>query len=238
MSNLKYKRVLLKLSGEVLAGDVGFGHDEKIFKFILNEINKIRELGAQVALVIGAGNIFRGRQAKDLKIEETNAHYMGMLATAINAIAIESYLNNNNVKTKAFSMLYLDNLIEKFSKQKAIDCLNNNEVVVFACGTGNPYFTTDTGASLKAIEIKADLLIKGTSVNGIYDKDPKKFSDAKFFEKITFDEILAKNLKVIDSTAVSMCRDNQMKLSVYNMKEEGALLKILQGENVGTLVEP
>lgn len=237
MSNLKYKRVLLKLSGEVLAGDLGFGHDVKIFKFILEEIKKIKELGAEVSLVIGAGNIFRGRQAKDLEIEETNAHYMGMLATAINAIALESYLNKNGIKAKALSMLYLDNLIEKFSKEKALNELENGKVLIFACGTGNPYFTTDTGASLKAIEIKADLLIKGTSVNGVYDKDTKKFEDAKFFERITCDEVLAKNLKVIDATAISMCRDNKMPLAVYNMKEEGALVKLLQGENVGTIVE-
>lgn len=238
MSNLKYKRVLLKLSGEVLAGNIGFGHDVEVFKFIINEVKKIKELGVQVALVIGAGNIFRGKQARELGIEEAKAHYIGMLGTAINALALESYFCSNGVPAKALSMLCLDNLVEKFSREKAIESLNSGKVVIFACGTGNPYFTTDTGASLKAIEINAELLIKATSVNGVYDKDPKKFQDAKFFERISFDDILAKNLKVIDSTAVSMCRDNNMPLIIYNMKQEGALVKLVQGENVGTLVEP
>ncbi|MGI6680077.1 MAG: UMP kinase [Bdellovibrionota bacterium] len=237
-TKLKYKRVLLKLSGEVLAGGKDFGHDAKVFKFILSQINQARDLGAEIALVIGGGNIVRGKQAKELEIEEIDAHYMGMLATAINAIAFESYLNKNGVEAKAFSMLYLDNLIEKFSKQKAIDSLSNGKVVLFACGTGSPYFTTDTGASLKAIEIKADLLIKATSVKGVYDKDPKKYDDAKFIEKISYNDILTKNLKFIDSTAVSMCRDNNMPLVVYNMKEDGGLVKILKGEKIGSLVEP
>ncbi len=236
--SIKYKRILLKLSGEVLAGDKGFGHDVKVFEYILEEIKKIQSLGVEIALVIGSGNIYRGRQAKELGIEETSAHYMGMLSTAINALALEAFFNNHGMKAKALSMLYLDNLMEKFVRKNALDYLSSGNILIFACGTGSPYFTTDTGASLKAVEIKADLLIKGTSVDGVYDKDPKKYNDAKFFETISYQEILSKDLKVIDATAIAMCKDNKMPLAIYNMNKKDALRNLLLGEKVGTFIQP
>ncbi len=238
MSSIKYKRILLKLSGEVLAGDKGFGHDVKVFEYILEEVKKAKALGAQIGLVIGSGNIYRGRQAKELGIEEVSAHYMGMLSTAINALALEAFFNNHGVESKALSMLCLDNLIEKFVRKNAINYLESGKLLIFACGTGSPYFTTDTGASLKAVEISAEILIKGTSVDGVFDKDPKRYNDAKFFEKISYADVLSKDLKVIDATAIAMCKDNKMPLIIYNMNEKDALKKILLGEKVGTLVEP
>lgn len=233
---MKYKRVLLKLSGEALMGNQQYGIDPQRLDDYAEEIaNAVRE-GAQIAIVIGGGNIFRGLQGASKGIDRVQGDSMGMLATVINSIAIQSTLQAKGIKTVLLSGLYIDKIAETMSGPKAIEYLENGYVVVIGGGTGNPYFTTDTGSALRAIEIKADIILKGTRVDGIYTADPEKDSSATKYESITYDEAYNKNLKVMDLTAFTMCKENNMPMLVFDMNTKGNLTKVLSGENIGTLV--
>ena len=234
--DMKYKRVLLKLSGEALMGNQQYGIDPQRLDDYAEEIaNAVRE-GAQIAIVIGGGNIFRGLQGASKGIDRVQGDSMGMLATVINSIAIQSTLQAKGVKTVLLSGLYIDKIAETMSGPKAIEYLENGYVVVIGGGTGNPYFTTDTGSALRAIEIKADIILKGTRVDGIYTADPEKDPSATKYESITYDEAYNKNLKVMDLTAFTMCKENNMPMLVFDMNTKGNLTKVLSGENIGTLV--
>ena len=234
--DMKYKRVLLKLSGEALMGNQQYGIDPQRLDDYAEEIaNAVRE-GAQIAIVIGGGNIFRGLQGASKGIDRVQGDSMGMLATVINSIAIQSTLQVKGIKTVLLSGLYIDKIAETMSGPKAIEYLENGYVVVIGGGTGNPYFTTDTGSALRAIEIKADIILKGTRVDGIYTADPEKDSSATKYESITYDEAYNKNLKVMDLTAFTMCKENNMPMLVFDMNTKGNLTKVLSGENIGTLV--
>ena len=234
--DMKYKRVLLKLSGEALMGNQQYGIDPQRLDDYAEEIaNAVRE-GAQIAIVIGGGNIFRGLQGASKGIDRVQGDSMGMLATVINSIAIQSTLQAKGIKTVLLSGLYIDKIAETMSGPKAIEYLENGYVVVIGGGTGNPYFTTDTGSALRAIEIKADIILKGTRVDGIYTADPEKDSSATIYESITYDEAYNKNLKVMDLTAFTMCKENNMPMLVFDMNTKGNLTKVLSGENIGTLV--
>lgn len=234
--DMKYKRVLLKLSGEALMGNQQYGIDPQRLDDYAEEIaNAVRE-GAQIAIVIGGGNIFRGLQGASKGIDRVQGDSMGMLATVINSIAIQSTLQAKGIKTVLLSGLYIDKIAETMSGPKAIEYLENGYVVVIGGGTGNPYFTTDTGSALRAIEIKADIILKGTRVDGIYTADPEKDSSATKYESITYDEAYNKNLKVMDLTAFTMCKENNMPMLVFDMNTKGNLTKVLSGENIGTLV--
>ena len=234
--DMKYKRVLLKLSGEALMGNQQYGIDPQRLDDYAEEIaNAVRE-GAQIAIVIGGGNIFRGLQGASKGIDRVQGDSMGMLATVINSIAIQSTLQAKGIKTVLLSGLYIDKIAETMSGPKAIEYLENGYVVVIGGGTGNPYFTTDTGSALRAIEIKADIILKGTRVDGIYTADPEKDLSATKYESITYDEAYNKNLKVMDLTAFTMCKENNMPMLVFDMNTKGNLTKVLSGENIGTLV--
>ena len=233
---MKYKRVLLKLSGEALMGNQQYGIDPQRLDDYAEEIaNAVRE-GAQIAIVIGGGNIFRGFQGASKGIDRVQGDSMGMLATVINSIAIQSTLQAKCIKTVLLSGLYIDKIAETMSGPKAIEYLENGYVVVIGGGTGNPYFTTDTGSALRAIEIKADIILKGTRVDGIYTADPEKDLSATKYESITYDEAYNKNLKVMDLTAFTMCKENNMPMLGFDMNTKGNLTKVLSGENIGTLV--
>lgn len=233
----EYKRILLKLSGEALMGQYDFGYDEKILAQTANEVAKQAKSGTQVALVIGGGNIFRGAGLAQAGIDRVSADQMGMLATVMNAIAVKDAINKLGVSCHVMSALKIDQLGEEFSALKAREYLSQGDVVIFAAGTGSPYFTTDTAAGLRAIEIQADLLLKATKVDGIYDSDPMKNPDAIRYDKLSFDEAVSKELGVMDLTAMVLCRENKMPLCVFNMFEEGTLEKIINGnKHVGTLV--
>ncbi len=236
MSGAKYKRVLLKLSGEALEGDLSSGIDPVMLEKTCKQIAEITALGTQVGIVVGGGNLFRGvsKSAKDMN--RATADYMGMLATVMNGLAIADQLRRLGLKARVMSSLHIPQVAELFIREKAIAALDAGEVVIFTAGTGNPYFSTDTAAALRAAEIKADIMLKGTKVNGIYDSDPVKNPAAKRFDTITYQEILDKNLKVMDLTAVSICLDSQMPILVFNMKEEGAISAVLCGADKGTTV--
>lgn len=234
----KYKRILLKLSGEALMGQHDFGYDADILAQTASEIVKQQQSGTQVALVIGGGNIFRGAGLAQAGIDRVSGDQMGMLATVMNALAVQDAINKLGMKCHVMSALKIDQVGEEFSAHKARHYLEQGDVVIFAAGTGSPYFTTDTAASLRAIEIKADLLLKATKVDGIYDSDPMKNPDAKRYDTLKFNEAVSKELGVMDLTAMVLCRENQMPLCVFNMFEEGALEKIINGnKQTGTLVE-
>jgi uridylate kinase len=232
----RYKRVLLKLSGESLMGDNAFGLDPKILEQYANDIKTAIDAGIQVALVIGGGNIYRGMNEKETGIERAQGDYMGMLATVINGIALQSMLEKVGVETRLQSAIKMDQVAEPFIRRKAIRHLEKGRVVIFGAGTGNPYFTTDTAGSLRAVEINADAILKGTRVDGIYDSDPEKNKDAVKFDKISFGDAISKNLKVMDMTAFTLCQENKMPILVFDMNTPGNLFKILTGEKIGTLV--
>lgn len=232
-----YKRILLKLSGEALLGAQGHGIDGAILEQYANEIKVVQEAGVQVAIVIGGGNIFRGFKAATMGMDRVQGDYMGMLATLINSMALQDALEKKGVQTRLQSAIRMEQISEPFIRRRAVRHLEKGRVVIFGAGTGNPYFTTDTAASLRAIEIEADVIIKGTRVDGVYDKDPEKHADAKKFDKITGDEVLNKRLSVMDLTAFTLCRDNRTPIIVFNMNEQGNLLRVAKGEPVGTLVE-
>lgn len=233
-----YKRILLKLSGEALMGKHDFGIDSDVLLQTATEVVKQHARGTQVALVIGGGNIFRGAGLAQGGIDRVSADQMGMLATVMNALAMQDAIKKQGVNCRVMSALKIDQLGEEYSAHKARDFLSQGDVVIFAAGTGNPYFTTDTAASVRAIEIQADLLLKATKVDGIYDSDPMKNPDAKRYEQLSFNEAVQKELAVMDLTAMVLCRENKMPLCVFNMFETGALQKIIEGDRLtGTLIE-
>lgn len=234
---LKYRRVLLKLSGEALMGDKGFGIDAKVIDQVAADVKELAERGAEVALVIGGGNIFRGVSLASSGMDRATADQMGMLATVINALSLQDALERHALKVRVMSALSIHSVCEDYIRRRAIRHLEKGRVVIFAAGTGNPFFTTDSAASLRAIEIKADLLIKATKVDGIYSADPVKDPSAERYERLTYDETLDRRLMVMDATAIVLCRDHRVPIRVYDMNRRGALLRILQGEHEGSLVE-
>jgi len=235
----KYKRVLLKLSGEALLGNERNGDpfNPKIIEQYANEIKELVALGIEVAIVIGGGNIYRGMNEADSGIERAHGDYMGMLATVINAMAIQAMLEKIGVYTRLQSAINMEQVAEPYIRRKALRHLEKGPVVIFGAGTGNPYFTTDTAGSLRAIEMKADVILKGTRVDGVYDADPEKNPNAKKFETISFQECISKNLKVMDMTAFTLCMENKLPIIVFDMNKAGNLIKIVKGESVGTLVQ-
>lgn len=232
-----YKRVLLKLSGEALAGDQGFGVVPSAIQHFCDEIIQLHEIGTEIAVVIGGGNIFRGIKSSERGIDRVTADYMGMLGTVINALAIQDALGQRNVTARLMSSIPITELSEPFIRPKAMRYLENGDIVIFAGGTGNPYFSTDTAASLRAAQINAEVILKGTKVNGVYDSDPVLNPDAKMYDVISFDDVLSLGLKVMDATAIAMCRENNIPIIVCNITYDKALLKIVQGERIGTLVK-
>lgn len=236
MSASKYQRILLKLSGEVLAGALGYGIDPAVLHTVAEEIKEIHEMGVETAVVIGGGNIFRGIAASAAGMERTSADYMGMLATVLNALALQNYLEKKGVVTRVQSAIEMRELAESYIRRKAIRHLEKKRVVIFAGGTGNPYFSTDTAAVLRAMEIGAQVILKGTKVDGVFDRDPVKEPDAKKFDELTFFQVIERGLKVMDSTAVSLCMDNNLPIIVFNIKDKTNIKRIVLGEKVGTLV--
>ncbi len=233
---MKYKRILLKLSGESLMGDKQYGIDPRRIDQYATDIKEI-SAKIQVAIVIGGGNIFRGLQAEENGIERAQGDYMGMLATVINGMALQSALEKAGLKTRLLSAIKMEQICEPYIRRRAIRHLEKNRVVIFAAGTGNPFFTTDTAASLRAVEIDADIILKGTRVDGIYTADPEKDKKAKKYETISFDEVINKNLQIMDQTAFTLCRENKLPIIVFDMNKKGNLSKLLKGEKIGTLVK-
>ncbi len=232
-----FKRILLKLSGEALQGSLGFGIDPKVMQSMAQEIKEVTEMGIQVALVIGGGNIFRGLAASTQGMDRSSADYMGMLATTLNSLALQDALEKLEVPTRVQSAIAMAELCEPYIRRKAIRHLEKGRIVIFAGGTGNPYFTTDTAAGLRAMEVHADAIFKATKVDGVYDADPIKNPKAKLFTKLSYKEVLNKDLKVMDRTAISLCMDNNMPIYVFNMTKPGNVKKILSGEKIGTVVQ-
>ena len=234
---MKYKRILLKLSGESLMGNGEYGIDPKMLSKYANEINAIIKKGVEVAVVIGGGNIYRGIQSEGAGFDRVQGDYMGMLATIINGMALQSALESISIKTRLLTAIRMEQVAEPYIRRRAMSHLQKGRVVIFGGGTGNPYFTTDTAAVLRAIEIEADVILKGTRVDGIYSADPEKNSSAKKYESISFDQVLQKKLSVMDLTAFTLCQENNLPIKVFNMNVEGNLTKVCEGKNVGTLVE-
>ncbi len=233
----KYKRVLLKLSGEALMGDKSFGFDNGVIAQYAQDIKSIVELGVQVAIVIGGGNIYRGTNEAETGIERAHGDYMGMLATVINGMAMQAGLEKIGVYTRLQSAIKMEQIAEPYIRRRAIRHVEKGRVVIFGAGTGNPYFTTDTAGSLRAIEINAEVILKGTRVDGIYTADPEKVPNAKKYETITFQECISQNLRVMDMTAFTLCMENQLPIIVFDMNKPGNLLRVVRGEKVGTLVK-
>jgi uridylate kinase len=234
---MKYKRILLKLSGEALMGDQQYGIDPKVLEQYADEIKSVTELGVEVAIVIGGGNIFRGVQGvQGGVVDRAQGDYMGMLATVINAMALQGALEKHSIKTRLLSAIKMEQICEPFIRRRAIRHLEKGRVVIFGAGTGNPYFTTDTAASLRAVEIEADLILKGTRVDGVYTADPEKHSDAKKFDTITFSEVYERGLNIMDLTAITLCQENKLPILVFDMNKKGNLKRLMEGEKVGTLV--
>ena len=234
-----FRRILLKLSGEALAGSTGdqkFGSDAKVLNGVCNEIVGVIESGVQVAIVVGGGNFFRGISASESGIERATADYIGMLATVMNALAVQQGLKKVGVEARVQSAIPISPVSEPYVRLRALKHLNQGRVVIFAAGTGNPYFTTDTAASLRAAEINADVLVKATKVDGVYDSDPMVNADAVKYDSVTYDEVLTKRLGVMDATAIALCRDNNMTMRVLSIEEEGALTKMAKGAEIGTLI--
>ena len=231
-----YKRVLLKLSGEALAGEAGYGIDTDVLDIVANEIKDIHATGVEIAIVVGGGNIFRGVKGAIKGMDRASADYMGMLATVMNCLALQDSLERKNVYTRVQSAIEMRALAEPYIRRKAVRHLEKNRVVICAAGVGSPYFTTDTTAALRAMEMNCQVLMKATSVDGIYTADPKINKDATRFEDISYMDVLQKGLKVMDSTAISLCMDNKLPIIVFNLKERGTMAKVVQGQNIGTLV--
>jgi uridylate kinase len=233
---VKYRRVLLKLSGEALMGGLGYGVDPAVLGQIADEVIDVHSLGVEVALVIGGGNIFRGVAGASTGMDRAHADYMGMLATLINALAMQDALEARGSKTRVLSAIEVQRVAEPYIRRRAIRHLEKGRLVIFAAGTGNPFFTTDTAASLRAMEISADIVMKATKVDGVYDKDPKKHKDARMFRKLSYLDVLNRNLAVMDSTAISLCRDNGLPILVFNMTTPGNIRRVVLGEPLGTMV--
>lgn len=236
MTETRYKRILLKLSGEALMGGQEYGIDTGIVKTIAAEIKEVQGLGVQVAVVIGGGNIFRGVSASAKGMDRATADYVGMLATVINALILQDALEKTGVFTRVMSAFEMKELAEPYIRRRAERHLEKERVIIFAAGTGNPYFTTDTAASLRAMEIHADVILKGTKVDGVYDKDPMKEKDARMYAKLKYIDVLKEGLKVMDTTAISLCMDNNLPIVVFNIKVPGNLMRIVKGEEIGTMV--
>jgi len=236
MSKLKYKRVLLKLSGESLMGDKGFGIDNKVLQFFSDEIKKVHDDGLQLGIVIGGGNIYRGLSANDQGIDRVTGDQMGMLSTMINSLALQNAIEKKGIYTRLMSSIKMEEIAEPYIRRRALRHLEKGRVVIFGSGTGHPYFSTDTAASLRAVEIQADAIIKGTRVDGVYDSDPEKNPSAFKFDRISYLDILKKNLKVMDLTAVSLCQENNLPMVVFNMDKPGNLRRVVRGETVGTVI--
>jgi uridylate kinase len=236
-STLKHKRILLKLSGEALCGSTGgFGIDPATLRNVCLELAEVHALGAEIGLVIGGGNIFRGLKGSAQGMDRTSADYMGMLATVINGLAVQDALEKLDVPTRVMTALSINRVAEPYIRRRAVRHLEKRRVAIFAAGTGNPYFSTDTAAALRAMEIQADLLCKATKVEGVYTKDPVKFADATMFRRVSYDRFIAERMGVMDSTAVTLCRDNRLPIRVFALAERGNIQRVVQGEDVGTLV--
>jgi len=236
MPETKYQRVLLKLSGEALMGDQGFGIDPQVVSRIASEIKDIHDLGVQVAVVIGGGNIFRGIKASAEGFDRVTADHMGMLATVINALAIQDALEKMDVYTRVQSAIEMRQVAEMYIRRRAVRHLEKRRVVIFAAGTGNPYFSTDTTAALRAMEIKADVILKATKVDGIYNADPVKVANAKLYEEITYIEVLTQELGVMNTTTISLCMNNKVPIIVFNIRMKGNIRRVIEGEKIGSLV--
>lgn len=237
MSTPRYKRILLKLSGEILAGERGYGIDPQIMNRLVSEISQIHDLGVELGIVIGGGNIFRGVQAGALGFDRASGDYMGMLATAINALALQDLLEQGGIPTRVLSAIEMREIAEPYIRRRAVRHLEKGRVVIFACGIGNPYFTTDTAATLRALEIDAQILLKGTKVDAVYDSDPFKNPEAEAFESLDFMEVLQRGLRVMDTAAISLCMDNDLPIIVFNVGVEGNLKRVVVGERIGTIVQ-
>src|SRR5271165_3250767 len=238
MSQLAFTRILLKLSGEALMGKQGFGVDPEVASRIAEEVSEIRGMGLEIAVVVGGGNFIRGVAASAMGIDRVVADNMGMLATVINALALQDALEKKGSQTRVVTAIEMREIAEPFIRRRAIRHLEKKRVVVFAGGTGNPYFSTDTAAALRAMEIKAEVILKATKVDGVYDADPEQVPDARFFAEITYREVLHQNLKVMDSTAISLCMDNGMPIVIFNMHKPGNIRRAVLGERVGSTVSP
>tara|TARA_B100000963_G_scaffold84733_5_gene72372 strand:+ start:486 stop:1190 length:705 start_codon:yes stop_codon:yes gene_type:complete len=234
---MKYKRILLKLSGESLMGDVGYGIDSNILSHFANEISTVVDEGVEVAIVIGGGNIYRGVQSEGAGFDRVQGDHMGMLATIINGMALQSALESLDIQTRLLTAIRMEQVAEPYIRRKAMRHLQKSRVVIFGGGTGNPYFTTDTAGVLRAIEIEADIILKGTRVDGIYSADPEKDKHAKMFNEINFDEVIKNKLNVMDLTAFTLCQENNLPIRVFNMNPKKNLYKLCKGDNVGTLVK-
>lgn len=234
----KYRRVLLKLSGEALAGETGFGIEPGALRHTAEAIAEVQTLGVQIVIVIGGGNFFRGMHGAEKGLDRATSDYIGMLATVMNALALQDVLEKMGIPTRVQSAITMHQIAEPFIRRRAVRHLEKGRVVIFGGGTGNPYFTTDTAAALRANEIAAEVILKGTKVDGVYDSDPLKNPNAKRFDRITFDEALARNLKVMDGTAFTMCRDNKMPIIVFNIFQPHSLKRVVMGEPIGTLITP
>ncbi|WP_225764268.1 UMP kinase [Stenotrophomonas sp. Marseille-Q4652] len=237
MSKLTHRRILLKLSGEALMGDEDYGIDPKVIHRLAAEVMEAQQAGAEIALVVGGGNIFRGAGLAAGGMDRVTGDHMGMLATVINALAMQDALEKLGGKARVMSAIKINDVCEDYIRRRAIRHLEKGRLVIFAAGTGNPFFTTDSGAALRAIEIGADLLLKATKVDGIYDKDPNKYADAVRFDSLTYDEVINRGLEVMDTAAFALARDSNLPLRVFDMSQPGELLKILHGEHIGTLVQ-
>ncbi len=233
---MKYKRILLKLSGESLMGNQAYGISPQMLEMYVNEIKQVHEQGVQVAIVIGGGNIYRGLQGSAKGMDRVQGDYMGMLATMINSLALQGELEKQSVSTLLLGGLTIEPIVTAFSRRRAIEALENNKVAIIGGGTGNPFFTTDTASTLRAIEIKADIILKGTRVDGVYTADPEKDPTAKKYQTLSFDEALNKKLKVMDLTAFALCQENKLPIYVFDMNKQGNLQKVVSGEEIGTLV--
>jgi uridylate kinase len=233
-----YGRILLKLSGESLQGPSGLGIHGETIQSIARELKEVHELGVQIAIMVGGGNIFRGARQRGFEIDRATGDYMGMLATVINALALQDALEKEGVFTRVLSAIEMRQVSEPFIRRRAMRHLEKGRIVIFAAGTGNPYFSTDTAAALRAMEIKADVILKATRVDGIYDADPEQVPDARFFAAISYRDVLSQNLKVMDATAISLCMDNGMPIVVFNMNRPGNVRRVVLGERVGSKVTP
>jgi len=236
MKNLKYKRVLLKLSGESLMGNKGFGIEQGVLDFFADEIRKVHDIGAELGIVIGGGNIYRGLSASSQGIDRATGDYMGMLATMINSLALQNAIEKEGIQTRLMSAIKMEAVSEPYIRRRAIRHLEKGRVAIFGAGTGHPYFSTDTAATLRAVEIGADVIVKGTRVDGVFNCDPEKNPEAKRFESISYLDVLKKNLRVMDLTAVSLCQENELPMIVFNMNVPDNLLKLVKGENIGTII--
>jgi uridylate kinase len=235
---MAYKRILLKLSGEALMGDDSYGINHAVMEHVVSEILEVVRCNVEVAIVIGGGNIFRGMTtSENNQMDRATADYMGMLATVMNALALQDAMRHKELESRVQSALRIDQVVEPYIRGKAIRYLEEGKVVIFAAGTGNPFFTTDTAAALRGLEMNVDIVLKGTKVDGVYSSDPKKVPDAKRYQNLSFDEAINKNLKVMDATALTLCRDQKLPLNVFSIFKTGALKRVVEGNNEGTLIQ-